>query len=252
MGKVIAIVNQKGGVGKTTTSHAFGLGLVAAGKRVLFIDLDQQVSLSFILGAPEVDITVYEVLTKRVKIQEALIKFNGYDLLPASAQLVQADVVITEVGKEYRLREILEPIRNDYDYIVIDCPPNLNILTVLALAAADDVIIPAQAEVLAVKGIQAFNETYQTVKRYVNRPLRIAGILLCRHNTRTNLSRELSELVEDVAATIGTTVFNTTIRDAVKVREAQTLQRNLFEYAPTSTAAEDYMALVREYLNGGK
>lgn len=251
MSKVIAIANQKGGVGKTTTSQAFGMGLVALGKKVLFVDLDQQLSLSYILGAPRAQKTIYDALVNKLETEKAIMHLNGFDLLPGHLDLAKADMVITELGKEYRLKEVLAPIRNNYDYIIIDCPPNLNILTIAALVSADDVIIPAQADVLSVMGIKSFKETFDVVCRYSNSNLKIAGILLCKHNIRTNLSQEFTEFVHDVALNIGTKVFDTKIRETIKVREAQALSLNLLEYAPNSTVSQDYKDLVNEYINRG-
>lgn len=251
MSKIIAFTNQKGGVGKTTSSQCFGLGLVEQGKKVLFIDLDQQCSLSLVLGVPKgTDPNVYDVLLGETSIKKAIYRMPKFDVIPASPALTNADKVITEVGKEFRLKEAVDPIRHDYDFIILDCPPNLSVLTIIALATADEVIVPTQASIMEYTSVGEFNKTFRTVKKYVNPNLVLRGLLLCKHNPRTTLAKELSELTKDMAEEIGTQVFETTIRSSVKMNEAQTLKENLFHYAPGSTVAQDYMEFVDEYLKG--
>ena len=249
MSKIIAFTNQKGGVGKTTSSQCFGLGLIEHGKSVLFIDLDQQCSLSLVLGVPKgTGPTIYDVLVNDVLIKKAILKSDDFHVIPSSPLLTNADKIITDVGKEYRLKEAIDPIRNEYDYIIIDCPPNLSILTILALATADEVIVPTQASIMEYASVGDFYNTFKTIKKYVNPGLKIKGLLLCKHNPRTTLAKELTELTEDLAKEIGTKVFRTTIRSSIKMSEAQTLKENLFKYAPLSTVAEDYKNFITEYL----
>ena len=249
MSKIIAFTNQKGGVGKTTSSQCFGLGLIEHGKKVLFVDLDQQCSLSLVLGIPKgTSPTIYDVLVNDMPVMKAILKSGDFHVIPSSPLLTNADKVITDVGKEYRLKEAIDPIRNDYDYIILDCPPNLSILTILALATADEVIVPTQASIMEYASVGDFYNTFKTIKKYVNPDLKIKGLLLCKHNPRTTLAKELTELTEDLAKEIGTKVFRTTIRSSVKMSEAQTLKENLFKYAPLSTVAEDYKNFITEYL----
>lgn len=253
MSKIIAFTNQKGGVGKTTSSQCFGLGLIEQGKKVLFVDLDQQCSLSLVLGVPKgTEPNVYDVLLGEVQIKKAIHKMPKFDVLPASPSLTNADKVITEVGKEFRLKEAIDPIRHDYDFIILDCPPNLGILTIIALAAADEVIIPTQASILEFSSVEEFGKTFKIVKKYVNPSLTLSGLLLCKHNPRTTLAKELGELTRDMAEEMGTKLFETTIRSSIKMNEAQTLKENLFHYAPNSTVAQDYTDFVNEYLKGEK
>ena len=168
MREVIAVINQKGGVGKSTTAQAIGQGLTLKGYKVLFVDLDAQGNLTYSLNASQSNKTVLEVLTKQVDAKDTIQKTATGDIMPSSLQLSGADLMLTEMGKEYRLKEALEPIKSKYDYIIIDTPPALGILTVNALTACTGVIIPAQADIYSLQGIGQLNSTIEAVKKYCN------------------------------------------------------------------------------------
>lgn len=244
--KTIAIANRKGGVGKSTTAAAITSYLTLNGYRVLAVDLDAQRNLTSTMNARAEAKTVLGVLTGETTAAEAIRHTEQGDIIPASKALSGADLAIVDTGKEYKLKEALEAVKADYDYIVMDCPPALGILTVNALTAADSVIIPAQADVYSLEGIADLEETIEPVRKYCNPSLTIAGILLTRYNGRSILSREVTTLAEQLAQRLGTKVFKTTIREGVAVKEAQISQQSLFTYAPTANVTEDYRAFIKE------
>lgn len=248
MTSIIAVINQKGGVGKSTTALCLGAGLRLKGKRVLYVDLDAQGNLSYTLQAMDPSFSVLDVLTFGATAKEALCRTAQGDLLCASPALAGADALITQTGKEYRLREALMPIEKDYDFIVLDTPPALGVLTVNALTACTHVVIPAQADVYSLQGIHQLYQTIDTVKRYCNPTLRILGILLTRYSPRAVLSREMKELIEQTAEALHTTVFPTPMRESIAVKEAQASGMDLFAYAKKSNAAIDAAAFVEELL----
>ena len=245
--KVITIINRRGGVGKTATAHALGAGLMQRGYKVLFVDLDSQANLTLDLGAKAQALTSMEVLTGTATAEEAIQQAPGGDIIIASPSLAGADQTIDGTGKEYRLKEALEELRG-YDYIIIDTPPALGVLTVNALTSADKAVIPAQAEIHSLQGIGLLNETIEAVKRYTNPRLKIAGILITRYNGRAVLSKKMREALEQRAQELKTKVFSTPIRECIAIKEAQALQRDLFTYAPRSNATEDYTAFIEELL----
>ena len=247
--EVIAITNQKGGVGKSTTANAIGAGLTRSGKKVLYIDLDPQCNLSYSLKATGKPLTAMEVLTGTATAQEAILATDQGDIIPASQMLATADLIINQTGKEYRLAEALDPIRSEYDYILIDTPPALGILTVNALTAADSVIIPAQADIYSLQGISQLEDTIRTVKKYCNQKLTIKGILITRYSARAVLNRDLSDLLKQKADQMETKLFNTKIRECIALKEAQATQADIFSYNSRSNAAMDYKALLEEMLN---
>ena len=248
MGECIAISNQKGGVGKSTTANALGAGLFHRGYKVLYVDMDAQGNLSYSMGATGKALTSLEVLTGTATAKEAILQTPQGDLIPASPALASADALITETGKEYRLKEALEPVSGDYDYIVIDCPPALGILTINALTACNSVIVPVQADAYSLQGIGQLAQTIQTVRKYCNRDLSIKGILATRYKGRAVLTKDMTELLEETASQLQTKLFKTRIRDAVAIPESQASQQDLFSYAPKSKVAEDYGAFVEEVL----
>ena len=251
--KIIAVINQKGGVGKSTTAEALTAGLLLKGHTCLAIDLDAQGNLSYTAGAKTEGVpTVLEVLTGEATAREAIQHLQGGDVIAANKSLAGADAFINSTGKEYKLKEALEELQGEYQYIIIDTPPALGILTVNALTACHSIIIPAQADIYSLQGIEKLAETIKPVKKYCNPSIFIEGILLTRYSPRSVLSREVAEIAGKLADKLGTKVFKTTIREAIAVKEAQISQQSLFEYAPKAKVAEDYRAFIEELLGAEK
>lgn len=247
--KTQAIVNWRGGAGKTATAHAIGAGLAHLGYRVLFIDMDGQTNLSYDLGADQRKPSTMDILTGAATVSQAIQHKDKWDLIPASPALAAADTLITASGKEYRLKAALESVQDEYQYCIIDTPPALNTLTVNALTAADAAIIPAQAEIHSIQGIGLLNETIQQVKKHCNRALRIDGILITRYTSRAVISRDMRTNLQSVAKQLGTRLYSTPIRECIAVKEAQAVRQDIYTYAPRSNAARDYAALLSEILN---
>ncbi|MBQ5633549.1 MAG: ParA family protein [Clostridia bacterium] len=252
MKKIVSIINQKGGVGKSTTAESLAAGLSLRGYKTLAVDLDAQGNLTYTFGADNTGATVLEVLTGDATAAEAIKHTQSCDVLPANKALAGADAYIKETGKEYRLKEALENVADQYDYIIIDTPPALGILTVNALTACQSVIIPSQADIYSIQGIEQLSETMKPVKKYCNPGLEIEGILLTRYSARSVLSREVADMLEELAAKLGTKLFKTKIREAIAVKEAQISQQSLFEYSPKAKPTEDYNALIDELIGEGR
>lgn len=248
MKECIAVINQKGGVGKSTTSNAIGAGLFQRGYKVLFIDLDAQGNLSYSMKCENKPLSSLEVLTGTATAREATLTTPQGDIIPASPALASADTIITDTGREYRLKEALEPLKEVYDYIIIDTPPALGTLTINALTACDSVIIPAQADIYSLQGIGQLNQTIQTVKRYCNSDLTIKGIVITRYSPRAVLTRDMTDLLEDTAKQLNTKVFTSRIRECIALKEAQASQTDIFTYNPRSNAGIDYKALLEEMI----
>jgi chromosome partitioning protein len=248
MKECIAVINQKGGVGKSTTAFALGAGLILKGYKVLFIDLDAQGNLSYNMNSQNKAITSLEVLTGTATAQEAIVGTATGDLIPASPALASADALITATGKEYRLKEAIEALKASYDYIILDTPPALGILTVNALTACNSVIIPAQADTFSLQGIGQLSQTIQTVKKYCNPTLSIKGIVVTRYNSRAVLTRDMTELLDDTARQLNTKLYKTKIRECIAIKEAQASQQDIYSYSPKSNATADYTNLVEEIL----
>lgn len=248
MKECIAVINQKGGVGKSTTSNAIGAGLFQRGYKVLFIDLDAQGNLSYSMKCENKPLSSLEVLTGTATAKEATLTTPQGDIIPASPALASADTIITDTGREYRLKEALEPLKEVYDYIIIDTPPALGTLTINALTACESVIIPAQADIYSLQGIGQLNQTIQTVKRYCNSDLTIKGIVITRYSPRAVLTRDMTDLLEDTAKQLNTKVFTSRIRECIALKEAQASQTDIFTYNPRSNAGIDYKALLEEMI----
>ena len=248
--KTYAIINQKGGVGKSTTAHAIGAGLSLKGFSVLFIDLDAQGNLSYTMGANTNGYNALGILerpeTARTEIQHT----EGGDIIASSPKLAGAEKLIEDTGKEYRLREALEQLEGLYDYIIIDTPPALGILTINALTACNEAIIPAQADIYSLQGILQLKATIEAVKRYCNPLLSINGILLTRYNKRAVIRREVAEMLQRTAEQLQTKLYNAKIRECTAIVEAQAMKQNIYKYAPRSNATADYKALVEELTEG--
>lgn len=247
----IAVINQKGGVAKTTTAHAIAAGLAKEGYRVLMVDLDGQQSLTTVTGAKAGGYTALEILTRKAKAAQAVVRTDSGDIIPASDGLGAADTLLKETGREYRLKEALKPVSKEYDYCVIDCPPSLGILTINALTAATTCIVPAQADFLSLQAIGQLQQTLKAVRSYTNRDLKVKGIVITRYSSRAVLSRDAVDMIEAKAMDLNTKVFETKIRECVSLKEAQAVRQSIFDYAPRSNGAKDYKALIAEIIKEG-
>lgn len=250
--QIIAVANQKGGVGKTTTSQALSAGLAERGYKVLGIDLDPQGNYSTACGAKAYNVpTIYELMKQEVEVSEVIQHMKGgFDIIPANIMLAGAEQEISQTGKEHRLHESVEPIIDKYDYIIIDTPPSLGVLTVNAFTCATDILIPTTAGIFATTGINQLNTTVKNVQKYCNPNVKIVGILFTRFNPRANISKDMKELTEQLSKYISAPIYKTYIRSAVVVEEAQAHNTDIFDYAGKSTVAEDYRAFIDEFLKG--
>lgn len=248
---IIALVNHKGGVGKTTCALNIAAGLRRLNKKVLLIDADAQANLSTCLGlSQEEPISLYDVFLERVSLEEAIIKRNDTnDIVPASLELAVLEGEFAARGtirKEEILRRALKSARQMYDYILIDCPPTLDICTKNALAAADEVYIPVSAEFLPMKGLSRILELIDIFQRKeINPDLRVSGVIITRYNKQQTICKNVAEELQE---RFGDTVFQTFIRENVALKESPAMERDVFAYAPNSLAATDYGNLVDEIL----
>lgn len=248
---IIAMTNQKGGVGKTTTTISLGAALVETGRKVLLVDLDPQGSLTVGLGfnGPELDISIYDALIdSSVKYSDVLLKtkLTGMDLIPANIDLAAAEMqLVNEVGREQTLARVLNPAREDYDIILIDCPPSLGLLTINGLTAADGVIVPLETEYFALRGVALLKDTIDRVRERINPRLRIIGLLGTMYDNRTLHAREvMASLVEGW----GDAVFHTVINRTIKFSDATVSGEPITMFAGDSTGAKAYRELAKEVL----
>lgn len=251
MTKRITLANQKGGVAKTTTSLALAAGLSNRGYHVLGIDLDPQSNFSLSSGIDTVDLeeTLYDVFKKNASINDILLTSSlGYDVLPGGLSLAGADMDFTQTGREYMLREALEALNKAYDYIIIDTPPTLGILTTNAMAASDSVIVPMAADLYSIQGLSQLNGLISNVRKYCNKNLKLAGLLITKYHGNQNISKAVSEKIAQIAQELNTRVFTTKIRESVAIRESQLLQSDIFKDAPRANATVDYADFIDELL----
>jgi len=246
MTRIIALVNQKGGVGKTTCTINIGAGLSAQLKRVLLLDLDPQGNMTAGLGidAATLPATIYETLKGECAPQDAIIT-NTYDILPADIRLSAADMELANVpGREFLLKETLSVFTN-YDYILIDCPPSLSLLTLNALTAASEIFIPLQAEFYALHGMSQLLKTIEAVQKRLNHTLSITGIIITLFDSRKKLNREVMDKIQEH---FPDRMFKTPIRNAVALAEAPGHRQNIFCYRPDSNGALDFQMLCNEII----
>lgn len=250
MGKVLAIANQKGGVGKTTTSVNLAASLKVTRKSVLLIDLDPQGNATMGSGVDKsnLDESIYEVLMQQSEVDDVLVHLEEaeYDLLPANGDLVAAEVELINVdGRELRLKQIVDSVRDRYDYIVIDCPPSLNMLTINALVAADGVVIPMQCEYYALEGLSALMDTINAIRDQLNPELKIEGILRTMYDPRNKLTSEVNGQLLNY---FGDAVYRTVVPRNIRLAEAPSYGKPVIKYDRKSRGAIAYLALAGELL----
>ena len=252
MGKAIAIFNQKGGVGKTTTNINLAACLAVKGKKILVLDIDPQGNTTSGLGISKTDmeLTTYELLTSDdINVEDAIVHTSteGLDMIPGSVQLAGAEVELVQLDhREKRLKAALEPIKDKYDYIFIDCPPSLGLLTINSLTAVDSVLIPIQCEYYALEGVSQLVSTIEIVKKSLNTDLEIEGVILSMFDGRTNLS---IQVVEEVKKYFREKVYSTVIPRNVRLAEAPSYGMPIVKYDPSSTGAEAYSEFADEFLS---
>lgn len=239
---IVAIANQKGGVGKTATAQAIATGCKG---RVLAVDFDPQGNLSFSMGGNAADLGAYELIRGKATPGQTIQTTSQGEIITANTSLALADTTLTGNERVLSLWRVLEPLKKKYDHIVIDCPPALNTLLINALAAADLVIIPLTADIYSLQGLYQLKQSI-TDAQQINKGLRIGGIVFTKHSTRTVLARDLTEVIKSKCQELEIPVYNTTIREGVAIREAQTQRMSIFKYAPKSNVAKDYKQLIKE------
>ena len=259
--QVTAVSNQKGGVGKTTTTENLGIGLAREGKKVLLIDMDPQGSLTIAMGHPrpdDIEVTVTDVFKKVIEGEEfpqdlgILHHEEGVDLLPANIELAGMEASLVNVmSRETILKDYLSTVKKDYDHILIDCMPSLGMLTVNALTAADGILIPMQPQYLSAKGLEQLLSTVNKVKRQLNPKLRIEGILLTMTDSRSNHTKEITELVRSIYGK-KIEVFDTEIPRSVRLAEISAEGKSIFAHDPKGKAAAAYTALTGEVMKNAQ
>lgn len=251
MARITTVLNQKGGVGKTTTAHALATGLNHRGLKALVIDVDPQGNISYTMQADAAQAGLYEALKGIIPAADAIQHTAQGDLISSSIDLAGADMEFTQTGREYLLREVLDAISADYTHVIIDSPPSLGIMTVNALTASNDLIIPVGAEIYALQGLQQLLNTIGKVQKYSNPGLTVAGLLITRKGNKAVATRQLIDAIQQRAGALNLHLYGAVIREAVAIREAQIMQGSIFDTHPRAKVTDDYNAFIGEYIKQG-
>ena len=252
MATIITVTNQKGGVGKTTTTSSLAVILKHKGYKVLAVDMDPQGNMSFCLGADTVmNATIYDVLRGEIRPQFAIQHTNTVDVIPSNILLSGIELEFTNMGREYLLKSALNSIQQFYDYILIDTPPALSILTVNALVASTHVIIPMISDIFSIQGIVQLVESIGKVRELCNPELVIGGVLMNKYNGRILLNKEVKGAAEKVFTDLEIPMFKATIRNSIAIAEAQASQKDIVSYNPKNGIIRDYISLVSEMKEKG-
>jgi chromosome partitioning protein len=248
MARIFAFANQKGGVAKTTSVACIGAALTQEGYRTLLVDMDPQASLTFSLGLDpdSVEASIHDVLLRRLPLQKIIRATDEAELAPSNIELAGAEVyLLTKTGREYELKQALDEVQNDYEVILIDCPPSLGILTINGLTAAEEVVIPFQCEALSQRGVSQLLDTINDVRRYTNRGLRIRGILPTMYNPRTKHTRQV---LEQVGSRYAIPVFDPPVPKSIRFAEAPTRGRSILTTNPSHPGAQAYREIAKRLL----
>lgn len=245
MGHVIAVANHKGGVGKTTSTQNIGAALAKLGKKTLLLDLDPQGNLSDAFGHDDVEESIYDALTDKAEVP--IIKLGDHlDLIPSNLDLSVAEVELSgRTGREYTLKDAIDGVVNQYDYVLIDCPPSLGLLTINALTACDEVYIPLDSHYFSMKGLDKLMFIINQIKKRLNTDIRISGVFMTRYDPRVVVNKNIAAMVEEG---FPDTLFKTKIRNNIALVEAPIENQDIFRYAPKSNGAKDYTALTAEII----
>ena len=246
--KNIIVLSRKGGNGKTTTAHALGAGLLRQGKRVLFVDMDGQANMTLTLGADENAPGAYDLLCKGLPITEAIQTTPQGDVIAGSELLHASDKFLDGVEDTFILARVLEGVKRQYDYCIIDTPAALGMVTMNCIIAANRIIVPVQADLFSVQGADRIDTTLQTLKEQCGEKRKVDGYLLTRYNPRATISKSIYNDLEQYAKDHGTKVYKTTIRECAALKEAELMQQSIFEYAPRSNGAKDYTEFINEFI----
>lgn len=248
---IVSVANIKGGVGKTSVTATLASGLAEKGYKVLLIDSDPQNNLTmcFLNEQSDETLSLYHVYSQEKSIDEVKIRTeNEIDLVPGDFSLCNADMQFLKAGRLKMLQKAVKKVKSDYDFMLIDTPPNLGLLSLNAFLASDYVIVPMAADSFSLKGVRLLKETLSDVTEEIGKQLPVAGILLTRYNSRTNVAKLLEKSINAAAELLSTTVFKSKIRQAVVIQECQIAKTDLFSYAPRAMVTNDYRAFIDEFL----
>lgn len=246
--KTITVLSRKGGTTKTTTAHALGSGLMKQGKRVLFVDMDGQANLTLALGADENALNAYDLLCNKAPIGETIQETDQGDIIAGNELLHASEQLLSGPDDTFRLQKALDGVKRLYDYCIIDTPAALGMVTINCIVAANKIIVPVQADLFSLQGIPRIADTLESVKELCGERRKIDGLLVTKADNRTRVTRRILDDMETIADHYNTRIYNTQIRKCTALVEAELQQQSIFDYAPRSNGAKDYMDFIQEFV----